>query len=126
MTVTINGDRYRAMLNEFLFTKMEEENTENTWLQQDGVTCHTAEDVLVVLRPVFENRFINRRASIVCPLVHYIDKSETIDALKDNIREAIDKIRQHTIGNVIKNWTDRLGYCIASRGSHLNEIIFYY
>ena len=33
--VTVNGDRYRAMLNEFLFTKIEEENIGNIWFQQD-------------------------------------------------------------------------------------------
>ena len=46
--------------------------------------------------------------------------------LKDNIREAIDEIQLHTIDNVLKNWTDRVGYCISSRGSHLNEISFHY
>ena len=56
----------------------------------------------------------------------YADKQETIDALKDNIRETIGEIQLHTIHNVLKNWTDRVGYCMASRGSHLNEIIFYY
>ena len=56
----------------------------------------------------------------------YADKPETIDALKDNIREAIGEIQLHTIDNVPKNWTDRVGYCMASRGSHFNEIIFYY
>ena len=34
--VTVNGDRYRAMLNEFLFTKFEEEDIDNIWFQQDG------------------------------------------------------------------------------------------
>ena len=56
----------------------------------------------------------------------YADKPETIDDLKDNIREAIGEIQLHTIDNVLKNWTDRLGYCMSSRGSHLNEIIFHY
>ena len=46
--------------------------------------------------------------------------------LKDNIREAIDEIQLDTIENVLKNWNDRVGYCIDSRGSHLNEIIFHY
>ena len=32
----------------------------------------------------------------------YADKSETIDALKDNIREAIGEILLHTIYNVLK------------------------
>ena len=53
---TVNGDRYRAMLNEFLFTKIEEEDIDNIWFQQDEATCHTAEATLYVLRHVFENR----------------------------------------------------------------------
>ena len=56
----------------------------------------------------------------------YVDKPNTIDALKDNIREAIGEIPLHTIDNVLKNWTDRAGYCLASRCSHLKEIIFHY
>ena len=50
----------------------------------------------------------------------YADKPEAINALKDNIREATaGEIQLDTIDNVLKNWT-------ASRGSHLNEIIFHY
>ena len=58
----------------------------------------------------------------------YADKrqQETVDALKDNIREAIDEIQLHTIDNVLKNRTDRVGYCMASRGSQLNEIVLNY
>ena len=55
----------------------------------------------------------------------YADKPETIDAFKDNIRKAIGEQLQ-TIDNVLKNWTDRVGYYMASRGSLLNEIIFHY
>ena len=55
----------------------------------------------------------------------YADKPETIDALKDKIREVIGEIQQYTIDNVLINWTDRVGSCMASRGSHLNEIIFH-
>ena len=56
----------------------------------------------------------------------YGDKPETIDALKNNIREAVDEIQLHTIHNVLTNWTDRVGYCMARRSSHLNEIVFHY
>ena len=56
----------------------------------------------------------------------YADKPETIDDLKDSIREAIGEIQLHTIDNVPKNSTDCVGYCMASRGSHLNEIILHY
>ena len=132
------------MLNEFLFTKIEEDNIGNIWFQQDGDTCHTAEATLDVLCPVFEDCIISRRANVVwppqscdfTPLDYYLcgavkdkcyaDKPETIDALKDNIHEAIGETQLHTIDNVLKNWTDRVGYCIASRGSHMNVIIFHY
>ena len=139
--VTVNGDRYRAMLNEFLFTKIEEQDIGNIWFQHDRATCHTAEATLDVLRRVFEDRIISRIADVVrrcdlTPLEYYLwgavkdkcyaDKPETIDALKDNMREAIAEIQLHKIDNVFKNCTDRVGYCMASRGSHLNEIIFHY
>ena len=51
----------------------------------------------------------------------YAVKPYTIAALKNNIREAICKIQLYTIDNVLKNWTDRVGYCISSRGSNLNK-----
>ena len=55
------------MLNEFLFTKLEEDNIGNIWFQQDGVTGHTDEATLDVSRPVFKDRIINRRADVVWP-----------------------------------------------------------
>ena len=113
------------MLNEFLFTKIEEEDIGNIWFQQDGATCHTA--TLDILRPVFKDR----RADVVWPPrscdltpLNYFDA--LIDALKDNIREAIGEIQLHTIDNVLTNWTDHVGYCMVSRDNHLNEIIFHY
>ena len=53
------------MLNEFLFTKIEEEDIGNIWFQQDGATCQTAEATLDILRPVFEDRIISRRADVI-------------------------------------------------------------
>ena len=44
----------------------------------------------------------------------YANKPETIDVLKDNIREAIGEIQLHTIDTMLKNWTDRVGYCMSS------------
>ena len=67
-TVTVNGDCYRAMMNKFLFTQIEEEGIGNIWFQQDGVTCHTAEATHDVLSHVLEDRNISRRADVVCNL----------------------------------------------------------
>ena len=126
------------MLNEFLFTKIEEQDIGSIWFQQNGAI---AEATLSILRPVFEDRIISHRAAVVwpprscelTPLDYYLwravkdqcyaDKPETIDALKNNIHEAIGEIQLHTVDNVLKNYTDRVGYYMASRGSHLIEII---
>ena len=95
---------------------------------------HTAKATLDVLRLVFEDCIISRRADVVWPprswdltqLDYYLwacaDKAETIDALKYNIREAIGEVQLHTIDNVLKNWTYGLGYCMANRGSHLKKL----
>ena len=102
------------MLNEFLFTKIEEKDIGIIWFQQDGATCHTAEATFDALRPGFEHRTISRRADVVCPPRSYYlwgavkdkcyaDKQETTDALMDNIREAIGEIQLYTIDNVLKN-----------------------
>ena len=64
VSVAVNGDRYRAMLNEFLFTKIEEENIGNIWFPADGATCHAAEATLDVLLPVFEDCIIIRKADL--------------------------------------------------------------
>ena len=50
----------------FLFTKIEEEDIGNIWLQQDAATWHTADTTLMSFG--------------------------LIDTLKDNIREAIGEI----------------------------------
>ena len=112
--VTVNGDRYRAMLNKFLVIKIEEEDIGNICFQQHSATCHTAEATLDVLRPIFEDGIIRHRADVVwppwscdfTPLDYYLwgavkdkcydDKPNTIDALKDNVREANYEIQLHT------------------------------
>ena len=91
------------MLNILLFTKIEEEDIGNIWFQYDGATCHTAEATLDVLCPVFEDCIISSRADVVwpprscdlTPLDYYFSyayKPDTIDALKNNIRDAIREI----------------------------------
>ena len=107
----------------------------NIWFQQDGATSHTAR----CFGPWFWRLQYQPQPPRNCDLTAldyylwgavknkcYVDKPEIIDVVKDNIREAIGEIHLHTINNVLKNWTDRIGYCMASRGSHLNENIFLY
>ncbi|GFX58815.1 hypothetical protein TNCV_805191 [Trichonephila clavipes] len=59
------------------------------------------------------------RASLV-----YADKPQTLDHLEDNIRRVIADIRPQMLEKVIENWTSRLDYIRARRGSPMPEIIF--
>ncbi|GFX43361.1 hypothetical protein TNCV_4873811 [Trichonephila clavipes] len=54
----------------------------------------------------------------------YADKPQTLDHLEDNIRRVIADIRPQMLGKVIENWTSRLDYIRARRGSPMPEIIF--
>ncbi|GFW39880.1 hypothetical protein TNCV_4358751 [Trichonephila clavipes] len=62
-------------------------------------------------------------SSKMSPLV-YADKPQTLDPLEDNIRRVIADIRPQMLEKVIENWTSRLDYIRASRGSPMPEIIF--
>ncbi|GFY30717.1 hypothetical protein TNCV_3118771 [Trichonephila clavipes] len=54
----------------------------------------------------------------------YADKPQTLDHLEDNIRRVIADIRPQMLEKVIENWTSRLDYARASRGSPMPEILF--
>ena len=45
-----------VMLNEFLFTKIEEQDIGNIWFQEDGAACHTAQTI-----PVFFIAFTKKK-----------------------------------------------------------------
>ncbi|GFY16640.1 uncharacterized protein TNCV_2787661 [Trichonephila clavipes] len=53
-----------------------------------------------------------------------MDKPQTLDHLEDNIRRVIADIRPQMLEKVIENWTSRLDYIQATRGSHMPEILF--
>ena len=55
----------------------------------------------------------------------YANHPETIEALKHEIEVAIHRIEAQTIENVLKNWVDRMGYCKASHGSNLNDVVLH-
>ncbi|GFY31156.1 transposable element Tc3 transposase [Trichonephila clavipes] len=110
------------------------------WFQQDGATCHTARATIDLLKDTFGDRLISRpvnwppRSCDLTPLDYflwgyvkslvYADKPQTLDHLEDNIRRVIADIRPQMLDKVIENWTSRLDYIRASRGSHMPKIIF--
>ncbi|GFU88544.1 uncharacterized protein TNCV_4442211 [Trichonephila clavipes] len=140
--VTVNGDRYRAMITNFLIPELNNHDVQELWFQQEGVTCPTARATIDLLKDTFGDRLISRfgpvnwppRSCDLTPLDYflwdyvkslvYADKPQTLVHLEDNIRRVIADIRPQMLEKVIENWTSRLDYIRASRGSHMPEIIF--
>ncbi|GFU16263.1 putative transposable element [Trichonephila clavipes] len=139
--VTVNGDRYRAMITNFFIPELNNHDVQELWFQQDGATCHTACAPIDLLKDTFGDRLISRfgpvnwppRSYDLTPLDYflwgyvkslvYADKPQTLDHLEDNIRRVIADIRPQMLEKVIENWTSRLDYIRASRGSPMPEII---
>lgn len=140
--VTVNGVRYRAMLNDYFFPIVVANNLEEFWFQQDGATCHTANETIALLQGQFGDNVISRNGPVnypprSCDLTPcdfflwgyvkskvYANHPITIADLKTNIRTVIREIPAAMCENVMVNWTERMRYCQQSRGAHLNDIIF--
>ncbi|GFW92431.1 DUF4817 domain-containing protein [Trichonephila clavipes] len=129
-----------GIIGPYFFKNYEGHN--ELWFQPDHATCHTARATIDLLKDTFGDRLISRfghvnwptRSCDLTPLDYflwsyvkslvYADKPQTFDHLEDNIRRVIADIRRQMLERVIENWTSRLDYIRASRGSPMPEIIF--
>ncbi|GFW52175.1 putative DD41D transposase [Trichonephila clavipes] len=111
--VTVHGDRYRAMITNFFIPELNNHDVQELWFQQasEHHDCSMSHSLC-------HNRFIERHSLV------YADKPQTLDHLEDNIRRVIADIRRQMLEKFIENWTSRLDYIRASRGSPMPEIIF--
>ncbi|GFV77177.1 uncharacterized protein TNCV_444081 [Trichonephila clavipes] len=123
------------MITNFFIPELNNHDVQELWFQQDGATCHTARATIDLLKDTFGDRLISRfgpvnwpsRSCDLTPLDYflwgyvkslvYADKAQTLDRLEDNIRRVIADIRPQMLEKVIENWTSRLDYIRASRGS---------
>ncbi|GFX34017.1 uncharacterized protein TNCV_912181 [Trichonephila clavipes] len=111
--VTVNGDRYRAMITNFFIPELNNHDVQELWFQQDGATCHTARATIDLLKDTFGDRLISRfepvnwppRSCDLTPLNYflwgyvkslvYADKPQTLGHLEDNIRRVLLPIYGH-------------------------------
>ncbi|GFV61080.1 DUF4817 domain-containing protein [Trichonephila clavipes] len=107
------------MITNFFIPELNNHDVQKLWFQQDGATCHTAHATIDLLKDTFDYVLWSYVKSLV-----YADKPQTLDHLEDNIRRVIADIRSQMLEKVIENWTSRLDYIRASRGSPMPEIIF--
>ncbi|GFU52334.1 putative transposable element [Trichonephila clavipes] len=57
--VTVNGDRYRAMITNFFIPELNNHDVQELWFQQEGATCHTARATIDLLKDTFGDRLIS-------------------------------------------------------------------
>ncbi|GFV15306.1 uncharacterized protein TNCV_4833341 [Trichonephila clavipes] len=65
--VTVNGDRYRAMITNFFIPELNNHDVQELWFQQDGATCHTAHATIDLLKDTFGDRLISRFGPVNWP-----------------------------------------------------------
>lgn len=141
--VTVNGERYRTMIREFLQPQLEELGVENFWFQQDGATCHTARETVALLRDIFPARLLSKNGDIEWPPHSpdltapdfflwgylknkvYINRPQTLEDLKANIREEFGQIPAEILRKVMLHAQSRVGHCLACRGGHLLDVVFH-
>ena len=130
------------MRNDFLLPQLDELGLENVWFQQDGATAHTARATTEILRAAFPGRLISRFGDLHWPARSpdltvpdfflwgflksrvYVNKPETLESLKENIRQECENLSPEVLARVMKNAINRVRMVINSAGGHLADIIF--
>lgn len=141
-SVTVTGERYRAMIVNFLWPQLNAIDVEDLWFQQDGATCHTANATMALLNEKFPGRIISRNSEVnwpprSCDLTPldfflwgylksrvYANKPTTIQQLKGEITRHIGEIGNQLCRDVIRNFDHRIEVCQRSLGGHLGDVIF--
>ncbi|GFV35963.1 uncharacterized protein TNCV_2867211 [Trichonephila clavipes] len=65
--VTVNGERYRAMITNFFISELNNHDVQELWFQQDSATCHTARATIDLLKDTFGDRLISRFGPVNWP-----------------------------------------------------------
>ena len=131
--MTVNSDRYVTMFRNFLQPMISEHGNGPLWFQQDGATAHTAKISRGVLGQLFPGRPVSLHGDIPWPARSrdlspcdfflwghlksevFRGKPQTIEALKDAIRNSIAPIPQEMTLRAMRSFTLRLQQCIARR-----------
>lgn len=141
--VTVNGQRYRAMIEDYFWPELEGMDITNMWFQQDGATSHTAHVTMDLLQQQFGQRVISRNGPVdwpprscdLTPLdfflwghiksLVYANQPTTINELRDNIIREIRNVPVELCARVAENFVQRIHRCKSSRGGHMAEIEFH-
>ena len=141
--VTVNGERYRAVLEDYLWPELDELDINDMLLQQDGSTSYPARVTIDLLKGKFSKRVISRNGTVEWPprscdltpldlflwghikSLVYANKPATLDDLEDNIQRDIANVTVEMCDRVVENWVQRIDRCKRARGGHMTDIEFH-
>ncbi|PNF15704.1 hypothetical protein B7P43_G12455 [Cryptotermes secundus] len=140
---TLDAQRYiNEILNQF-FVNLAPAEERFGYFMQDGATPHTAKETIRALRGVFgelngDDRIVSKglwppRSPDLNPCdfylwgklknVVYANNPHDLEALKQNIREAIDNIQQRELQQVSQNLFKRIQACLTTEGRHFEHLL---
>ena len=142
-TVTVNGQRYEALLSNFVLPKLREKPDvmEQLIFQQDGAPPHIYRPVKSLLRENFGNRIISRhfpeqwppRSPDLNPLDFWLwgylksrvfqHAPQSIDELKVAIRAEISLLRHDDLKKAVLHFADRASAVIEQNGGHFEHLL---
>ena len=120
----------------------DEHGADNVWFQQDGATAHTSRHSFSLLREIFPGHVISLRGDIgwlprspdltTCDFFLwgylkakvYEQLPQTLEALKEAIRQEVVAITPEMIRKVMDNYRERLHQIINIQGRHLSDGLF--
>jgi hypothetical protein len=135
-TVTVNSQCYMKILHKFLLPELRRCHIDlNTvWFQQDGATCQTSRESMILLREHFPGHLILKCGDVEWPprspdlsacdyflwgylkdMVH-IDKPRTLEAHSDAITLEIRVIPLAVFQRTMDNFSFRLQQCLENYG----------
>jgi transposase len=113
----------------------------DVWFQQDGAPPHFGSEVRQFLNETFPDRWIGRSGPIPWPARSpdlspldfflwgyvrervFVTAPRDIDDLKERVRSTLSAVKRSTLKKVLREFTNRLGYCIAAQGRHFEHLI---
>ncbi len=134
----VTGSTYKRMLRYFLFPKLQN-YSENMIFQQDGAPPHYSLEVREYIDRKLPNQWIGRGGPISWPSRSpdltpsdyflwgsikdkvYKDPPQSINELKNKIREACSSISQPSLQKIYKNMKFRLSFVVREQGGHFEH-----
>jgi hypothetical protein len=139
----LNGKTYKRLLRRQVVPALVARFGERElWFQHDGAPAHWQRKVRAYLDKTFPRRWVGRNGEIewpprspdLTPLDYYLwsyvkeqvfegSQPSDITELKIRIQTAIVGISAGTIRNVVREFNDRLYYCLTADGEHFEQYL---